>query len=410
MTAQRSRTLWLTDLAVAVLVTAVWCLALALSRHSGVWKPVYPTTWWWAAAFLFVSLVTRRTAPLAGLLVTVVLYPVGYRVGLQSDAHLVPVLIAVYGAARAGKPRWWVAAGAGMLATLALMTMNGIDVGTGWRHPRYAEPVLTTDYSRLFWLLAVVVAAAILGRAMALLAATSAVLREQNAELVTLRHQHELDAVARERVRMARELHDVVGHHLSAIVIRAQAAAHVAATKPNEAVKAVDWIARESAEALKATRAVVQVLHDDPELPAPLTPVERMADLTTTVERMRDAGLDVTATMPERWPAMSPEAELALVRVAQESLTNVLHHSRARSAAVQIAVAPADVRLAVRDPGPHRSALPQPDAGHGLFNMRTRVQSAGGVFDAGPDGAGWVVHATLPRLEGAAPPAVEAAP
>lgn len=288
--------------------------------------------------------------------------------------------------------------------------MNGFDVGTGWRHPRYAEPVLTTDYSRLFWLFAVVVATAILGRAMALLAATSAVLREQNAELVTLRHQHELDAVARDRVRMARELHDVVGHHLSAIVIRAQAAAHVAATKPNEAVEAVGWIAQESAEALQATRAVVQVLHDDPEIPAPLTPVGRLADLTTTVERMRDAGLDVTATLPEQWPAMSPEAELALVRVAQESLTNVLRHSRAQSAAVQIAVAPAAVRLAVRDPGPRQPSLPRPGVGHGLANMRTRVQSAGGVLDAGPDGAGWAVRATLPRLEVAAPPAIEAAP
>ncbi len=141
------------------------------------------------------------------------------------------------------------------------------------------------------------------------------------------------------------------------------------------------------------------MLHDDSEVPPALTPVGRLADLTATVERMRDASLDVTATLPEQWPAMSPEAELALVRVAQESLTNVLRHSRARSAAVQVDVTPAEVRLAVCDPGPRQPSPPQLVAGHGLGNMRTRAQSAGGAFDAGPDGAGWAVRATLPRLE-----------
>ncbi len=298
--------MWLTDLAVATLAAAAWCLVVLLARRSGAWQPAYLFTWWFAATFLFVALTTRRSAPLWGLVVTAVLYPLVYRVGLQSDIHLLPVIVAVYDAARAQRPRWWVAAGAGSLATFALMTRGGQDTAAGWGHLRLAELILTHNYSRLSWLMAVVVGAAFVGQVIARLAATTADLQERNAELVSLRRQHEVDAVARERVRMARELHDVVGHHLSAIVIRAQAAEHVAASRPDEAVAAVGWIARVSAEALRATRAVVQVLHEDPGTSASLAPVEGLGSLAVTVERMRDAGLDVSATMPERWPPCRP--------------------------------------------------------------------------------------------------------
>ncbi|MCG2799597.1 MAG: histidine kinase [Cellulomonas sp.] len=385
------------DAATAVAFGVAWCLAVTGALASGLWQPAFVATWWWAGAFAVVALALRRMAPSAGLLVVAVAYPLGYRVGLQSDIHVVPILIAVFVVVRAGRLPWWGAAAIGAGAVLALMTAGGFEPGGGWRlHPTQLQ--LTRNYSGLVWLLAAVTTAAYTAHVIRALDRVSTELRAQNAELQVLRIAHARDAVNAERVRIARELHDVVAHHIAAIVVRAQAAEHVASIDPREATDAVPWIAATGREALTATRAIVEVLEQDgPPPPRPLRPAGGRDTLQQTVDRVRGAGVDVEAELPEVWPAMAPDTELAVLRIAQEALTNVLVHSQARRASLAMHDEADHVVLIVTDPGP---AAPDPAQatriGRGLVNMRERARGAHGDLTAGPDGAGWVVRLRVP--------------
>ncbi len=166
------------------------------------------------------------------------------------------------------------------------------------------------------------------------LALTSESLRERNAELQALQAELAERAVLAERTRIARELHDVVAHHMSAIVVRAQAADRVAANRPEAPAEAVRWIADEGKQALTAMRSVVQVLRRGTEADggtaalAPTPDGDRAADeLRAAARRLRDAGRAVDLTLPDPWPTTSAESGLAVVRIAQEALTNVLLHS-----------------------------------------------------------------------------------
>ncbi|MFH6688318.1 hypothetical protein QVL82_05640, partial [Cellulosimicrobium funkei] len=119
--------------------------------------------------------------------------------------------------------------------------------------------------------------------------------------------------------------------------------------------------------------------------------------LRAAARRLRDAGRAVDLTLPDPWPATSAESGLAVVRIAQEALTNVLLHSLAHDVTVTLTDRAGDLRLRVHDAGP---PLPSTDGrqGHGLTSMRERALAAGGALSAGPDGrGGWTVEARVPR-------------
>ena len=203
------------------------------------------------------------------------------------------------------------------------------------------------------------------------------------------------EAKARERDQLARELHDVVAHHVSGIAIQAQAGRAVAATHPERAVDALATIEDAATRALTELRAIVGVLRDARH--SALTPQPRMAD----IEQLATTGAAqprVEVTLTGELTDLSPSVAAAIYRLAQESVTNSRRHARhATRVTVQVTGETDHVRLTVDDDGstgsPHRS----PD-GYGLVGMRERVTLLGGTFAAGPTAdRGWRVEADLPR-------------
>lgn len=193
----------------------------------------------------------------------------------------------------------------------------------------------------------------------------------------------------RERERLARELHDTVAHHVSAIAIQAQGGRAVLATRPEAAASALAAIEEEATRALSELRAMVTSLRDEAELAprAGLADLERLArheHPKVAIERVGALG-DV-----------APTVQAALYRVAQEAVTNALRHAR-RATAIEVRVAKEgeSVRLTVRDDGEPASDRGR---GFGLVGMAERAALLGGTFHAGPhEGGGWKVDALLPR-------------
>lgn len=381
---------------VALGVLAAWTVAVTLLARTDVWHPRWQDAHLWAGVGLAVPLALRRVAPAAGLWLTVVGYPLGYALltygsPAQADLHVLPLLVAAYAATRAGAVHPVLTGAAGAASTFALVVgADGVRSLTG-PAPTVGDP------SDTVLLLALVLAATALGTVAGRLAATTRSLELRNAELRALQAVRERAAVRAERTRIARELHDVVAHHVSAIVVRAQAADRVGADRPEEYRAAVRWIAPAGKEALTAMRSVVRVLRAPDEGGAPLAPLPGLDDLAGVLDRVRGSGLAVDADLPDPLPPCPPEAGLALVRVAQEALTNVLVHSAAARAGVTLAARPRRLTLRVHDAGPARTGTGGTHGGgNGVVHMRERAAACGGTLTAGPGPDGWTVTMEVP--------------
>ncbi|MFH8617412.1 sensor histidine kinase [Streptomyces sp. NPDC017979] len=202
------------------------------------------------------------------------------------------------------------------------------------------------------------------------------------------------DAVRRaERLDLARELHDVVAHHITGMLIEAQAAQVVAKRDPGKVPDSLAEIEAAGAEALAAMRRVVGLLRDaDDAAPASPGPEE----LSALVERFARQGPQVRLRMPDAAADWPPEVTSTVYRIVQEALTNVLRHAPgARTVEVDVARSPQTVTVEVVDDAPPSAARPR--GGYGLIGMRERVETLGGSLRAGPrPGPGWSVVATLP--------------
>jgi signal transduction histidine kinase len=204
----------------------------------------------------------------------------------------------------------------------------------------------------------------------------------------------ELDTMrARERELLARELHDTVAHHVSAMVIRAQAGRVVAATRPLAAVEALELIETEGSRTLAEMRAMVTALRDTDD--AELTPVRGIAD----IERLGTSadGPTVRVTSSGVPDGVSPAVEAALYRIAQEAVTNALRHARqAQQICVDVRGQDGLVRLTVTDDGEPVPAA-RLGTGYGIVGMTERAKLLGGTLTAGAgEDRGWVVDAALP--------------
>jgi signal transduction histidine kinase len=204
--------------------------------------------------------------------------------------------------------------------------------------------------------------------------------------------------VAEERLRIARELHDIVSHNLSLIAVQAGVANHVADEQPERAREALRSIESTSKGALAEMRSVLTVLRADPaEGDATREPAPGLAELEALVERARAAGVAVTSRIdvPEPLP---PGIALAVYRIVQESLTNVVKHVGRGRCEVTVRVDAGRVHVEVADDG---RPQPRSEDGHGLIGIRERVLMYGGTFAAGPaSGGGFRVRAAMP-VEGA---------
>jgi signal transduction histidine kinase len=218
--------------------------------------------------------------------------------------------------------------------------------------------------------------------------------RERVALVDAQREEEARRAVADERVRIARDLHDVVAHHLSVIVVQAEAAQEVLATRPDRAGDAMGTVADTARTALGELRLVVGVLRSDGGR-APQPDLDAVDDLVASV---RQAGLEVAVRTEGEPRAVGGVVGVAAYRVVQEALTNVLRHAAAGQAEVALAYGDDALVVTVSDDG-RGGRVPDPDrpGGHGLAGMRERVTVLGGSLDAGPRAeGGFAVRARLP--------------
>ena len=215
---------------------------------------------------------------------------------------------------------------------------------------------------------------------------------------VELAHERASRATAEERLRIARELHDVLGHALSVVVVQAGAAEQLLDADPVAARQSIKDIARTGRSSLSDIRQVLGRLREDepvghfavsPSLVGP-----SLGDLLALVARVEAAGLPIRLTLDPEVDLLDPGVVLAAYRVVQEALTNVLKHAGASTAWVRVAREGDDVQVEVRDDGAGSASVGQ---GYGLAGMRVRVSAYGGQLDAGPtDGGGYRVRARIP--------------
>jgi signal transduction histidine kinase len=211
----------------------------------------------------------------------------------------------------------------------------------------------------------------------------------------------ERGAVTRERVAIARELHDVVAHHVSMIAVRAATGPYEVPDLPPPAQAAFREIAEEARTALTELRTILGVLRADAGIAD--RPQPRLANLPGLLDRMGGAGPVVTLRV-QGMPRSLPESvELCGYRIVQEALTNAGRHSPGSQAEVELMYMPDALQITVRNGGPggqetgHPRGSPVRAGGFGVLGMRERVTTLGGLFDAGPDRAGgFVVTARVP--------------
>ncbi|WIX99662.1 histidine kinase [Amycolatopsis mongoliensis] len=319
----------------------------------------------------------RRRFPLTVLVVTAALGVVQDLLGPQFPPTTVAVLIAVYTVA-AYRDRYRVAAA---VSAVAALTAAGIGEDTGFG----------TFLARLVFGTAIVTAAFALGVNVRTRRVYLASLHDRAVRAERERDQESQIAAARERARIAREMHDIIAHNLSVMIALADGAAFAARTNGAQAEAAAKHVSATGRQALDEMHRLLTVLRSNGD-DSPRAPQPGIAALDELVNHVRATGLPATWTVTGRRFPLPPTVELAVYRVAQEALTNVLKHAVApTSAKIHLTYDEPAVTLEVLDDGrPAPAAVT--GAGHGLSGMRERASVTGGDVEAGPrPGGGWRV-------------------
>jgi signal transduction histidine kinase len=399
------------DVVLAVALVVGWLAATSYLNH-GIWIPrvaeAHMVAMWGTALVVAV----RRTLPPLGLLALVAVYPLVYSWPLMTEFHLLPVLIVAYTAGKSGRVHPLIvglvccASTAWLLDVALALDPSGQLRRVDMSIPGgYVPSSAGLDWSRITFALFVVAGTAFLGALMLTQSRTAAALASRNAELERLRQVEAQQVVVEERTRIARELHDVVAHHMSAIVIRAQAAERLGGAQPQVATEAAGWIAQAGQEALAAMRHTVAVLRSgDADHELELAPQPTLGDIRGIADHLAPTGLEVDVRLPMPLPALDPQVDLAAVRIAQEALTNALRHAQASRAVISVHEADSGLVVVVDDDGRTGAGPPahptRHPTGHGLRGMAERAASCGGVLEIVPSPlGGWRVQALLPRPE-----------
>jgi signal transduction histidine kinase len=216
------------------------------------------------------------------------------------------------------------------------------------------------------------------------------------------RDQQAALAAAAERARIAREMHDIVAHHLTVMTTLAEAAVAASASSPEKATDVMRSVAVTGRRALADTRRLLGVLRERDSTgagsAADLQPVPDLGQLDALIEQVRSAGLDTALELHGQAPDVPAGVQLAVYRLVQEALTNTLKHGGAGArASVRLSFEPGELRVDVNDDGAGSAAPAAAGVGGGLPGMRERVRAYGGDVQAGPrQPAGWAVSARLP--------------
>jgi signal transduction histidine kinase len=330
-----------------------------------------------------IALAWRRRWPVgvwAFTVVTVSLYSV---LGYVYGAALIAPTIALYTAVSLGRTRRAVVLGA--VSIVVLMAVGGL-MGP---FPPLGGPVTVVPFEMLV--------AVGMGMATANRRRYIAEIQDRAERAERTREEEARRRVDSERLRIARELHDVVAHTMATINVQAAAAAHVLVDPPREAAEAIAAIRAASKEGLRELRAVLNVLRqaDDQD---PVQPTPGLGQLDVLVGTVCRAGLATEVRVVGELPPLPPAVDVAAYRIIQESLTNVLRHAGPATATVELAIRDGRLCVHVGDTGfgiGHRSGGGA--TGHGLIGMRERAASVGGTLDVGPGpGGGFDVRASLP--------------
>jgi signal transduction histidine kinase len=220
--------------------------------------------------------------------------------------------------------------------------------------------------------------------------------KEQAAETERARQQ-----VREERVRIARELHDVVAHTLTVMTVQAGVGRRLMAQRPEQASTALESIETIGRTAQEELRVVLDLLRDEDHAAVALAPAPKLADVKDLVETVRASGTPVDLHLSGADRPLSPALELSVYRVVQEALTNVVKHAPGARAAVDLVVCDREIRLDVTDDGGPAGPAAGQASGHGIVGMRERIAAFGGRLTAEPlAGQGFRVTAQVP-IEGA---------
>ncbi|MBF6619909.1 MAG: hypothetical protein ITG02_06730 [Patulibacter sp.] len=302
----------------------------------------------------------------------------GYGDGLSGIA----TLFAVGLAATRLEPRTAVALGMGV--TLALV--GGLFLAPG------ARPPAASFASNA----AVVGLATLAGAAWRAQRRHATELEAHAAELEGLRDIQTREAIAREHLRVAREVHDVVGHALAGITLHARVAERHLSPDAEPAATSLADIAALASSALAETREVVDRMRSGHESPL-LRPASRIDDLDELVAGLRSADLTIDLRRTGDVGAVPTLVQAAAFRIVQESLSNVARHATPATATVTVARSHDRLEIEIVDDGRRTRSAAGPPTGHGLRGMQERAVGLGGTFDAAPRPAGgWRVRATLP--------------
>jgi signal transduction histidine kinase len=223
--------------------------------------------------------------------------------------------------------------------------------------------------------------------------------RRQRADAARRQQQ----ALAEQRLEIARELHDIVAHAMSVVAVQAGVGSHLIATRPDEAARSLSAIEATARAALSETRYLLGAMRNGGHDPAGLTPMPGIGSVASLVSQVSEAGQPVSLRVEGQQRTLSPSLELSVYRVIQEALTNVVRHAgRSASAEVVISYDDREVLVTVTDDGRgQRVSQNGHGSGHGLTGMRERVSLLGGELQAGPrPEGGYQVMARLPAEAG----------
>jgi signal transduction histidine kinase len=322
----------------------------------------------------------RRALPLAPAISALSVSLVGQLLGytLTGPMFFALAMVGVASARTGARTTRWLGAGSGV--TFAIVLASRSDSG-----PAFAA----------VGGFALGVVPALIGERLRVERARALAAHELARSVEALRDHDVQRAVAEERLRIAREMHDITGHHLSAISLQAAGAGRL--TEDAGARGAFERIHALTREALGQTRHALGALREEPEL----APQPRLAHVERLLEPARADGIEAGLRVDGAVRDLPDAVELCAYRIVQESLTNVIRHAGARSVRVAIGYGADALTLAVEDDG----AGGEPGAGGGIEGMRERVAIVGGELAVGPrDDGGWSVRATLPLAPGSVSP------
>jgi signal transduction histidine kinase len=347
------------------------------------------------------ALVFRRSQALLVYAITLAATVLYLALNLPRGPFALAAIVALFSAVRRSKPELiWAVTGAAYGGYVALTLLWGSIGGVARVRPNLGGYLIT----------AIVAAVAVtLAEAARIRGQHFQEIARARAEAARARQEQSRRQASEERLRIARELHDVVGHHLSLINVRAGVALHLLESRPDEVRGALDAIKVASAEALREVRGVLATLRPTDEQ-APRTPSPGLSDVDQLAEEAGAAGLQVSVVREGPARSVPAEVDRAAYRIVQEALTNVRRHAGAgATATVAIGYAPRALTLRIEDTGRADSSTSD-GTGNGIPGMSERAAALGGSLTAGPGpGGGFLVEASLPTIGSAGVPAEEVA-